>query len=65
MKKYLIVKKSKRHSVDEVTIEKENVQEVRTNIGIINISNNQLGKKAPKPKFKNNSNKVFMKRRKR
>ena len=61
MKKYLIAKKSSRPSVDEITIEKENTQEIITNIGIINISNNQLGKKSQKQKFKNNPNKVLKK----
>ena len=63
MRKYLIVKKSARPSVDEVTIEKEKTQEIRTNIGLINLSNNQLGRKEKKQKYKNNPNKVFMKRK--
>ena len=65
MKKYLIAKKSSHHSVDEITIEKESTQEVRTSIGIININGNQLGKKVRKPKFKNNPNKVLKKIRRR
>ena len=65
MKKYLIIKESSQPSVDEIIIEKESVQEVRTNIGIININNNQLGKKVQKPRFNNNPTKVLNKIRRR
>jgi hypothetical protein len=63
MKKYLLVKNSKRHSVDEITIEKES-QPIQTKVGVINLNGRQLGNKKNKPKFKNNPNKVFMKRKK-
>lgn len=63
MKKYLMVRKSRSYSVDEITIEKEE-EPIQTKAGFINLSSEQFGKKKRKPKFKNNPNKVFMKRKK-
>ena len=65
MRKYLLQKKSSRPQVDEVTLEKESNEPLRGQIGIIELSKNQLGEKTPKPKFKNNPNKVLVKKRRR
>lgn len=59
MRKYLLAKTSSRKSTDEIDIEKL-CELPTTNIGHININNNQLGVKR-KPRYNNNRSKVLKK----
>lgn len=61
MRKYLIVKESHHLADDSKLLNDEKL--IKTGVGTIKYDDRQLGRKKQKPKFKNNPQKVLMKKR--